>query len=136
MRTFPQTTYEMADLIEANVEPCGKWKRGLLLEWVQWFVNNNRYCAVTDGGELVGVALVRLVDSEADCHEDYRDTGGPVCYVEVAVSKHPVAMKSIFTIIARSFGKNVKKVAWVRHKYGERVTVVDMGAAKRRYMRN
>jgi len=136
MRTFPQTTYEMADLIEGKLDYCREWSRERLLEWVQWFVNKKRYYAVADKGELVGLAFVRFVDTEEDCHEHYRDTGGPICYVEMTVCNHPDALKSMYTIMWRSIGKNAKKMAWVRHKYGERVTVVDMNRAKRRLMRN
>ena len=136
MKAFPKTTHEMADLISGRLDFCKDWGRERLLEWVQWFVNNDRYYAVTDGGKLVGVSFVRLVDTEEDCHEHYRDTGGPICYVEVAVSRHPKALKSMFTMMFTKVGIHAKKMAWVRHKYGERVTIADMSAAKRRLMRN
>ena len=99
-------------------------------------MNKKRYYAVADEGKLVGVSFVRFVDTEKDCHEHYRDTGGPICYVEVAVCNHPDALKSMYTIMWSNIGKNAEKMAWVRHKYGERVTVVDMDRAKRRLMRN
>ena len=136
MRTFPRTTVEMADLIGDKLDFCREWSRERLLEWIQWFVNNERYYAVAKGDELVGVAFVRFVDNEEDCHEHYRDTEGPICYVEMTVCNHPDALKSMYTIMWRSIGKNAKKMAWVRHKYGERVTVVEMDTAKRRLMRN
>ena len=136
MKIFPKTTYEMADLIGDKLDYCREWSRERLLEWVQWFVNNDRYYAVEDKGELVGVAFVRFVDTEEDCHEHYRDTGGPICYVEMTVCNHPDALKSMYSIMWRRIGKNAKKMAWVRHKYGERVTVVEMDTAKRRLMRN
>jgi hypothetical protein len=136
MKTFPKTTHQMADLLLDKLDFCKGWKKGRLLEWVQWFANNGRCYAVTSGGSLVGVTLVRLVDREADCEEQYRDTNGPVCYVEAAVSRHPKALKSLFTMMLTNVGKNVKKMAWVRHKYDGRVTVVDIDRAKRRLMRN
>ena len=136
MKTFPKTTHQMANLISSNLHFCKKWRSARLLEWVQWFVNNDRYFAVAAKGELVGVSFVRLIDRESDCEKQYRDTNGPVCYVELAVSKHPKALKSMFTMMLESVGKNVKKVAWVRHKYDGRVTVSDIDRAKRRLMRN
>ena len=136
MRAFPQTTVEMADMISDNMKCCSEWDREVLLGWVQWFVNRNRYLAVSDKGKLVGVALLRLVDSEEDCKEDYKDTEGELCFIEATVCKHPIALKSMFTMMFDRFGKGLRKMAWVRHKYGERVTVVDMDRAKRRLMRN
>ena len=136
MKSFPQTTHEMADLIGGKLDYCKGWGRERLLGWVQWFVNNDRYYAVAKGDELVGVAFVRFVDNEKDCHEHYRDTEGPICYVEMTVCKHPDAMRALYRMVWNHLGKSAKKMAWVRHKYGERVTLVDMNTAKRRLMRN
>ena len=136
MRAFPRSTVEMADLIRGRADFCKEWSRERLLEWVQWFVNNERYYAVAKGGELVGVTFVRFVDNAEDCHEHYRDTEGPICYVELAVCEHPDAMRALYRMVWNHLGKCAKKMAWVRHKYGERVTLVDMNTAKRRLMRN
>ena len=136
MRTFPKATMEMAELVRENLAFCSEWSRERLMEWIQWFINNDRYYAVSDGKSLVGLTLVRFVDREEDCHEYYRDTEGPICYVEMTVCDHPDALRLMYRMLWNHLGKNAKKMAWVRHKYGERVTIVDMDAAKRRLMRN
>jgi len=135
MMTFPQTTHDMADFVTGRLTCCDGWGRRRLLEWIQWFVNNDRYFAVAKGDNLVGVTFVRLVDNEKDCHEHYRDTGGSVCYVEAAVCTHPDAMRSLYRLLWNSIGKEADKMAWVRHKYGGRATMVDMEKAKRRFTR-
>ena len=136
MKSFPQTTREMARLIRNNLSFCSSWSRERLLEWVQWFVNNERCYAVAKGGELVGVTFARYVDCEEDCHKHYRDTEGPLCYVEATVCTHPSAMGAMYRMIWNHLGKNAEKMAWMRHKYGNRVTMSDMGTVKRRFMRN
>ena len=136
MKTFPKATHEMAELIRNNLDFCREWSRERLLGWVQWFVNNERCYAVAKGGELVGVTLARYVDREEDCHTHYLDTKGPLCYIEVTVCSHPSALRAMYRMIWNHLGENSEKVAWMRHKYGNRITMVDMTTAKRRLMRN
>ena len=62
--THPESTVEMADFLAENLKFCADWDRERLLDWVQWFVNNDRYYAVKAKGQLVGLTLLRMVDTE------------------------------------------------------------------------
>ena len=133
--SYPESTMEIADMLHDDIPFCKEWGKAAVLPWVQWFIDNGRYYAVSSKGKLCGVTLLRFVDSEEDCHEHYKDTGGQICYVEVSVSKHVDALKSMYELMWNEIGKDTKYMAWMRHKYNNRVTMVDMGRAKRRLMR-
>jgi hypothetical protein len=133
---YPQPTREMASLIREELSFCETWDRDRLNAWVQWFVNAGRYYAISRDGSLVGVALIRLVDNEEQCHEHYVDTGGQICYVEATVCSEPGGMGEMFGMMWDDVGEFTKKIAWVRSKHDNRVLVTDMERAKRRLMRN
>lgn len=133
---YPQPTREMASLIREELSFCETWDRDRLNAWVQWFINAGRYYAISKDGKLVGLALVRLVDNEEQCNEHYRDTGGKICYVEATVCGEQGGMKELFGMMWDDVGKFAEKIAWVRHKYENRVLITDMDKAKRRFMRN
>lgn len=136
MKVYPHTTREMASLLRERLPFIAEWDRDKLLAWVQWFINVRRYYALSRGGKLVGLALVRFVDTEEQCEEHYRDTGGPICYIEATVSTEDGGMAEMFRMMWEDAGKFADKIAWVRHKYGNRIVVNDMDKAKRRFMRN
>lgn len=136
MKVYPHTTREMASLLRENLPFIEEWDRDKLLAWVQWFVNVGRYYAVAKGGKLVGLALVRFVDTEEQCEEHYLDTGGPICYVEATVSLEDGGIGELFSLMWNDAGKFADKIAWIRHKHGNRVVVSDMERAKRRLLRN
>lgn len=134
-KIYPKPTEEIAEMVCDNIPFCKDWGRDAVLPWIQWFINSERYLAVSSNGKLSGVTLFRMVDSEEDCHEHYRDTGGDVCYIEIAVSKHPSGLRSMYDMLWNGIGKSARKMAWIRHKYNGRITIVDMEKAKRRFMR-
>jgi len=131
---YPKSTEDMADLISANLDFCSDWGRDRLLDWVQWFVNNDRYYAITVGGKLVGLTLVRMVDTEEQCHEHYKDTEGPICYIELAISRYPKSLNEMYRMIWNDWKEVAKRMAWARHKYDNRVTITDMKKVKYRFM--
>ena len=131
---YPKKTKEMADLLMGSLDFCSEWSRERLLDWLQWFVNKDRYYAVEAGGKLVGLALIRMVDNEEQCNEHYKDTEGPICYIEAAISRYPRSLNEMYRMIWDDWKGIAEKMAWMRHKYNNRVTIVDMKRAKRRFM--
>ena len=134
-KVFPAPTVEMADMLSGNISYFKEWGEDALRGWVQWFVDKGRYLAVSSDGKLSGITLFRMVGSAEDCHEHYRDTGGDICYVEASVSRHPNGLRAMYDILWHGCGKDASKMAWVRHKHNNRLVMVDMKRAKRRFMR-
>jgi len=132
--THPESTVEMADFLAENLDFCSGWDRERLLDWVQWFVNNNRYYAVKAKGQLVGLTLLRMVDTEKQCHEHYKDTEGGICYVEACVSRFPRCINRMYEMVWNRWSQTAHSMAWMRHKYNNRATVVDMSRIKRRFL--
>ena len=132
---YPSATREMAKMLSDNLEYLREWGEERLLQWVQWFVNNGRYYAVSKDGELVGLTLARYVDTDEQCYEHYRDTGGPICYIEASVSKYPNSLNAMYRMVWEDLGHKSDWMAWVRQKNNNRVTKIDMTRAKRRFMK-
>jgi hypothetical protein len=133
--TYPKATEEIAQMVFNNIDSFREWGIDRVREWVQWFVNNDRFYAISCGGKLVGVTLFRMVDVEEDCHEHYRDTNGEICYIEATVSDYPSGLKVMYDILWNDVGKDSTWMAWVRGKHNNRVVMVEMNKAKRRFMR-
>tara|TARA_R110000751_G_scaffold241044_1_gene341583 strand:- start:105 stop:527 length:423 start_codon:yes stop_codon:yes gene_type:complete len=132
---YPDSTREMAEFLSGNLDYLKEWGDEKVLGWLQWFVNNGRYYAVSKDGKLVGLTLLRFVDTEEQCYEHYTDTGGPICYIEASVSRYPKSLNAMYCMMWDELGHKTKWMAWVRHKYNDRVTKIDMNRAKRRFMR-
>lgn len=134
--SYPQKTHEMAEFLISNLEYLRDWGNEKVLGWLQWFINNGRCYAVAKDGELVGLTLARYVDTEEQCNEHYTDTGGPICYIEASVSRYPKSLNTMYQMVWDDAGHKSKWMAWVRHKYNDRVTKIDMRRAKRRFIGN
>ena len=135
MNNTDAMTVGIADLLRSELEHCADWPTSRLLGWVRWFVVKQRYLVSVRNGELVGAALLRYVDSEADCREDYRDTGGKICYVDATVATQPDVLKEMYTQMWNRFGKDCDLIAWVRPKHNDKIICVPMDKARRRLIK-
>ena len=130
---YPKETLEMSEMLRKHM--FKDWDMESTNGWVQWYVNIGQCYPVASEGKLVGATFARLVDSEEDCREYYKDTGGEICYVEAAVSRHPMALASMFDLIWSGIGKNAKWFAFHRFKKDNAFVKVKMDRAKRNFMR-
>ena len=126
---------EISSMIEGEIDFCREWGGEKVREWVNWFIGKGRYLAVSSHGKLSGITRFRMVDKEDAIFEHYRDTGGKICYIEVSVSLHPMGLRAMYDMLWHRHGEDAEKMAWVRHKKNNRVIMVDMLKAKRRFMR-
>ena len=133
---YPERTKEMAKFLSDNLDYLKEWGDERVACWVQWFVDNDRCYAVSKQGKLAGLTLARYVDTEEQCYEHYTDTEGPICYIEASVSRYPKSLNAMYRMVWDDLGHKSKWMAWVRHKYNDRVTKIDMSRAKRRFMRS
>ena len=121
----------IAELFRRRLDHCKDWPQQRLLDWVKWFVIKGRYLGSVRNGELVGAAVLRYVDSEADCRKDYCDTGGKICYVDATVATRPDVMKEMYTEMWYKIGKDCNLIAWVRPKHDSKIVCVPMERARR-----
>ena len=128
-------TIGIAGLFQKHLEHCADWPLPRLLEWVRWFVVKGRYLVSFSGGKMVGAAVLRYVDSEEDCREDYKDTGGKICYVDATVATKPDVLKDLYTQMWNRFGKDCNLIAWVRPKHNDKIICVPMDKARRRLIK-
>lgn len=105
------------------------WDRQGTLEWVRWFIAHGRCLSITDGNQLVGVSLVRLVDEPGQAHACYCDTGGHIAYIEVTACERG-NMPYLFTLFRQTFPQ-ADKMAWMRAKYGNRPVITTIKAAEK-----
>lgn len=128
-------TLSVGQLLNQHLEHCKEWKPATLLRWVEWFVVKKRYWTVVRNGELVGAALVRLVDDEEGCRTDYVDTGGKVCFVDATVAQGDDVMKELYTKMFNDMGHRAETMAWVRPKHNNKIICVPMERARRRLIK-
>jgi len=135
MTTLNLMTLAVGQLLHQHLEHCKEWKPATLLRWVEWFIVKERYWTVVRGGELAGVALVRLVDDEEGCRADYTDTGGKVCFVDATVAQGNGVMKELYTKMFNDMGHRAETMAWVRPKHNDKIVCVPMERARRRLIK-
>ena len=135
MNSLDAMSIWIAELFRLRLDHCKDWPQQRLLDWVKWFVVKGRYWVLVRNDKLVGAAVVRYVDSEADCRKDYCDTGGKICYVEAAVAKEKGVMREMFTDMWHKFGKDCDLIAWVRPKHNDKIICVPMDKARRRLIK-
>ena len=128
-------TLAVGQLCHRNLEHCRKWEPATLLRWVEWFIVKKRYWTVIRDGELVGVGLVRFVDDEDGCREDYTDTGGKGCFVDTAVAQGDGVLKELYTKMFNDIGHQADTMAWVRPKHDDKIVCVPMERARRRLIK-
>ena len=128
-------TLSIGQLCHRHLEHCKDWKPSILLKWVEWFIVQGRYWTVVRDGELRGVALVRFVDDEEGCREDYTDTEGKICFVDATVAQGKGVMKELYTQMFNDLGHQCETMAWVRPKHNDKIVCVPMGQARRRLLK-
>ena len=135
MNNTDAMTIGIANLFRSELEHCSGWPPGRLLSWVRWFVVKQRYLVSVKDGEFMRAALLRYVDNEEDCREDYRDTGGKICYVDATVAKEKGVLSELFTQMWGKFGKDCELITWVRPKHDNKIICVPMDKARRRLIK-
>ena len=124
--TFPKHTISVAAFIKRHWEGAKEWHRDSLLPWVQWYVNNKRSFVVADGEKIQAVALTRFVNTVHEAEEEYCDTNGNVVHCDLAVSRHSLGMKGVFTLMILQHGKGREFLSWTRNKYNNRISIQPM----------
>ena len=125
----------IAELFRRRLDHCKDWPQQRLLDWVKWFVIRQRYLVSVRGGKLDGVCLWRRVDNEANCREEYCDTGGAVLYVDAMIANSAGALKKIYTEGINGPVKDCDTMAWVRPKHNNKIICVPMEKARRRLIK-
>jgi hypothetical protein len=129
--TYPGSTISIAAFLKRRWEHCRKWPRETILSWVQWHVNHGRCLVVTKGGKIGTVVCYRQVDAKEQAQEHYKDTTGPLVYIEVCASRLPLGIKAAYDLLLGQCGKLVTHVCWVRGKYRNRFSIFNINDATR-----
>jgi len=88
-----------------------------MLKLVQWFCNNGRCLIVSDKGKIQSVVLVRLISSEAEARTNYKDSGGPVAYIEMCAARTKKAFRAMMNLFYLTFRNVCTHMVWTRNHY-------------------
>ena len=134
MSDYPKTTVRVAAFVRRHWKGCRRWPRQLLLAWVQWFIDNDRFQGITEGGKVVGVAMYRFVDVEEDVTQhDYRDTGGKLAFVALCTGKTAGIMRHLYHMAMDAGMKACEKICWARDKHCGRGSIYNINTLHRRF---
>jgi len=98
------------EYIELSGVPESRWPT--FKDWFGWYKRNNLVGVVKDGGEIAGVALVRMInESEEPVHYLHRPNGD-TAFVDLTVTsvdgrstaRSRLAMKYLLSILWDEFG--------------------------------
>ena len=98
------------EYVEASGVPESRWPN--FKEWFGWYEKNNLVGVVKDGGEVVGVAIARVVDASQDVAHYKHDYNAPDAFVDLTVTsidgkpnaRSLLAMKRLLSILWDEFG--------------------------------
>lgn len=128
---YARDTHYVAAFLRHHLPILRGWSRDGTLRWVKWFMCHGRALLIKDGRKLVGVTLVRLVDTKDQAATDYLDTGGRLAYIEVTAC-HNGLMPHLFQLLRTTF-PHADTMAWARSKYHNRPVTVPMAKAAVRF---
>jgi hypothetical protein len=128
---YARDTHYVAAFLRRHLPILKDWTREGTLQWVKWFMCHQRALLVKDGPKLVGVTLVRLVDTNDQAATDYLDTGGRLAYIEVTACQKGI-MPNLFNLLRQTF-PHADRMAWARSKYNNRTIAVPMAKAALRF---
>jgi hypothetical protein len=100
------------------------WPEDNALAWVQWFMRYGRAIALYDKGRIAAVCLFRLVDDPEQAKEHYKDTAGPVAFIDITAGREG-SMPALFRCL-RLTVPHADTMAWTRSKHNFRPVVVPM----------
>lgn len=129
--TYARDTIYVAAFLRRHLPELRQWTTEGTLQWVKWFMCHGRALLIKRGKRLLGVTLVRLVDTREQAAIDYTDTGGKLAYIEVTACA-PGIMPALFILLRRTF-PTADRMAWVRGKHNNRPVIVPMAKAALRF---
>ena len=135
MNSLDAMSIWIAEFCRRRLDHCKDWPQQRLLDWVRWFVVQQRYSVSATNGKLDGICLWRRVDSEEDCRKDYCDTGGSVLYIDAMIATGPGVLRKIYTEGMNGPVKDCEIMAWVRPKHNNKIICVPMDKARRRLIK-
>jgi hypothetical protein len=95
----------IADFLLGGIPELAQWPEGRLEAWVEWYFLDARAGILTHRGQIVGVALARLLKDPATNEENYRhEPDGDIIWVDAIHTTHPHLIRALLAQARTRFG--------------------------------
>lgn len=128
--TGDQIVSEVIRLLRSKGRTFGAWSDCQIVSWLSWFMGRNHCGLVFDGGECVGIGLIRYVNSgtEAESPLAHRPDG-TVVWVDLVVASCPLVYQILLNqlvLVMKQDGCKAKTLAGRRVRRSERLFMVEL----------